>query len=138
MTFCSGRPFYVTGLMNTICNFYTPPRPAKLLYQLIRFRSSAFAIKVGPYFCSVPPRYMMPRKQMVTAGPLEASHDKLCMIKAMSALPLGASTPAGAKRGSFIKRGLSSPAHLIEQGGLETIGSNGSSSRCLGEVSVSS
>ena len=48
--------------------------------------------------------------------------------KAKSALLLGASTPAGEKRGSFIKTGSSSPFHFIEYGGLETMASKGSSS----------
>ena len=56
----------------------------------------------------------MPGKHTIAAVPLDASHDKLCMINAISALLFGASTPAGADRGSLIKSGFSSPAHLIE------------------------
>ena len=55
---------------------------------------------------------MMPGKQTMAAVPLGASHARLCMMKAKSALDLGASTPAGAKRGSLMSNGLSSPAHL--------------------------
>ena len=39
------------------------------------------------------------------------------MIKARSAFDLGASTPAGANRGSLISVASPSPAHLMEEGG---------------------
>lgn len=61
----------------------------------------------------------------------------MCSVKARSALDLGASTPAGAKRASLMSSGLASPSQLMEYGGLETIASNGSSSQCAGSVSVS-
>ena len=60
------------------------------------------------------------------------------MIKAKSALLLGAKTPAGENLPSLINNGLSSPSHLMEYGGLDTISSNGSSSQCCGLVKVSS
>ena len=65
-------------------------------------------------FFSAPPRYMIPGKQTIAAVPLVASHERLCMIKARSALDFGARTPAGEKRGSLISSGFSSPAHLME------------------------
>ena len=74
----------------------------------------------------------------MAAVPLDASHDRLCMINAMSALLFGASTPAGENLGSLINNGLSVPAHFIEYGGLDTINSNGSSSQCCGASNVSS
>ena len=89
-------------------------------------------------FCSAPPLYMMPGKQTIAAVPLDASHASECIIKARSALLLGASTPAWEKRGSLISSGFSSPAHLIEYGGFDTISSKGSSSQCCGLVNVSS
>ena len=89
-------------------------------------------------FCSAPPRYIMPGKQTIAAVPLEASHASECMIKARSALLFGASTPAGAKRGSLMSSGFSSPAHLMEYGGFDTMSSKGSSSQCCGLVRVSS
>src|SRR5690606_13233016 len=73
----------------------------------------------------------------MAAVPLTASQLRMCNVKARSALLLGASTPAGAKRGSLISSGLASPSHLIEYGGLETMASKGSSSQCAGSVSVS-
>ena len=60
------------------------------------------------------------------------------LINAKSALLFGASTPAGANLGSLIRSGLSSPSHLMEYGGFETMSSNGSSSQCCGFVRVSS
>jgi len=69
--------------------------------------------------------------------PLVESHESMCIVKARSALLFGARTPAGEKRGSLMRRGLLSPSHLIEYGGLETIASNGSSSQCFASVSVS-
>ena len=89
-------------------------------------------------FCSAPPRYIISGKNTIAAVPFAANQDKECMINAKSALLLGASTPAGEKRGSFIRRGSSFPTHLIEYGGLETISSKGSSSQCCGFISVSS
>lgn len=76
--------------------------------------------------------HIIPGKQTIAAVPFAASHERLCMINAISALLFGASTPAGEKRGSLISSGLSSPAHLMEYGGLDTISSNGSSSQCAG------
>ena len=63
------------------------------------------------------------------AVPFVASHARECMINARSALDFGASTPAGENLGSLIKRGFSSPSHLMEYGGLDTMASNGSSSQ---------
>ena len=79
----------------------------------------------------------MPGKQTIAAVPSVASQLRQCIIKAKSAFDLGASTPAGEKRGSFISVPLSEPSHLIEYGGFETMASNGSSSQCLGSVKVS-
>ena len=58
------------------------------------------------------------------------SKNFVCWYAQKSAFDLGAKTPAGEYLGSFIKTALSSPAHLIEYGGFETITSNGSSSQC--------
>ena len=49
-------------------------------------------------FFSCPAPVQDAGKQTMAAVPLGASQDRLCMIKARSALLLGASTPAGAKR----------------------------------------
>ena len=73
----------------------------------------------------------------MAAVPLVANQASECMMKAMSALDFGASTPAGAKRGSLMRTGLLSPSHLMEYGGLETMTSNGSLSSCCGSVKVS-
>ena len=89
-------------------------------------------------FFSAPPRYIIPGKHTIAAVPFDASQERLCIINARSALLFGARTPAGAKRGSLISNGFSSPAHLIEYGGFDTINSNGSSSQCWGLISVSS
>ena len=89
-------------------------------------------------FCSAPPRYIMPGKQTIAAAPLFASHERLCIMNAISPLEAGASTPAGAKRGSLMSSGFLSPSHGTENGGLETINSNGWSSQCCGLSSVSS
>lgn len=75
------------------------------------------SIKYWRIFFSVPPRYMILGKHTIDAVPLVANQAKECMIKARSAFDLGANTPAGEKRGSLIKTGLSSPSHLIEYGG---------------------
>ncbi len=48
-----------------------------------------------------------------------------------------ASFPAGAKRSSFINVGSTSPIHLIEYGGLDTIASNGFHPPCCGFNNVS-
>src|SRR6218665_3478145 len=61
----------------------------------------------------------------------------MCMVKARSALLLGASTPAGAKGGALMSKGFAAPSHLIEYGGLETMASKGSSSQWAGSVRVS-
>ena len=53
-------------------------------------------------------------KHTIAAVPFGASHDKECIINAKSAFFFGAKTPAGAKRGSFMSKGLSSPTHLME------------------------
>ena len=50
----------------------------------------------------------------MAATPFGANQESICMIKAMSAFDFGANTPAGAKRGSLIKTGLSVPSHFIE------------------------
>jgi hypothetical protein len=42
-----------------------------------------------------------------------ASHDKECIIKAISAFDFGAKTPAGENLGSLIKYGVESPSHLV-------------------------
>ena len=55
----------------------------------------------------------------------------------MSALLFGARTPAGENLGSLINVALSSPSHLIEYGGLDTMASKGSSSQCCGLIKVS-
>src|SRR5574344_2454482 len=89
-------------------------------------------------FCSAPPRYIIPGKHTIAAVPFDASQERLCILNARSALLLGANTPAGAKRGSLISRGFSSPAHFIEYGGLDTISSKGSSSQGCGAINVSS
>jgi hypothetical protein len=57
---------------------------------------------------------MTPGKHTIAAVPFVASHDKECMINAKSAFDFGARTPAGEKRSSLIRIGLSSPSHLIE------------------------
>src|SRR5690554_1298533 len=88
-------------------------------------------------FFSAPPRYITPGKHTIVAVPFVASQERLCIIKARSALDLGANTPAGEKRGSLIKIGSLSPFHLIEYGGLDTMASKGSSSQCCGSVRVS-
>ena len=64
---------------------------------------------------------MIPGKQTIAAVPFDASQERLCMIKARSALLFGAKTPAGEKRGSLISNGLSLPAHFMEYGGLYII-----------------
>lgn len=46
--------------------------------------------------------------------------------------------PSGRKAGALLRIRSSSPAHLMEYGGLETISSKGSSSQCWGAVRVSS
>ena len=74
----------------------------------------------------------------MAAAPLFASHERLCIMNAMSPLEAGASTPAGENRGSLISRGFLSPSHGTEKGGLDTISSKGWSSQCCGEISVSS
>ena len=89
-------------------------------------------------FFSAPPRYITPGKHTIDAVPFVANQASECIINAKSALPLGANTPAGEKRGSLINIGLLSPSHLIEYGGLETITSKGSSSQCCGCNKVSS
>src|SRR5574344_2633544 len=96
------------------------------------------SIKYFLIFCSAPPRYRIPGKQTIDATPFVANQDRECIINAKSAFDFGANTPAGAYLGSLIKTALSSPAHLIEYGGFETITSNGSSSQCCGETKVSS
>lgn len=110
----------------------------KLLGSWMMQSMKLLSLRYWRIFFSAPPRYMMPGKQTIAAVPLVASHARECMIKARSALDFGASTPAGEKRGSLIRTGLSSPSYLIEYGGLETITSNGSSSQCCGDTSVSS
>src|SRR5690606_19448970 len=87
--------------------------------------------------CSAPPRYSTPGNSTIAAVPFTASHDKMCIVNARSALDFGASTPAGANRGSLMSSGFASPSHLVEYGGLDTIASKGSSSQCAGSSSVS-
>ena len=54
----------------------------------------------------------MPGKQTIDAVPLLASQDSECITKARSALLLGASTPAGEKRGVVNKQGVFVPSPL--------------------------
>ena len=50
----------------------------------------------------------------MAAVPSVESQESMCMVKARSALLLGASTPAGEKRGSLMLSGLFLPSHLME------------------------
>ena len=72
------------------------------------------SIRYFRIFRSAPPRYITPGKQTMAAVPLDASHERLCMMKARSAFDFGARTPAGEKRGSLIIRGLASPSQRME------------------------
>ena len=55
----------------------------------------------------------------------------------MSPLDDGAKTPAGENLESLMRTGLLLPSHGTENGGFETISSNGSSFQCFGSVRVS-
>jgi hypothetical protein len=52
----------------------------------------------------------MPGNTTIEAVPLVDNQLKQCIIKAKSALDLGANTPAGENLGSFINTGFASPS----------------------------